>query len=201
MKKPVVLAYLGLLLVAAAPGMAQEDKEAARGASHHEKAQEQFFSKTFWFWITVPFAATILIALSRKKPKRTIREYTPEAFDAEIIATGRPFLVHFYRQWSIGDQVMIAQVERIARGAQGFFEVGWVDVEKYPELLARYAKVEGPALLAFAGGKKIFHCEGVFDEADVRKDVIDALERWERQKKRGESGGAAVAGTPGAETP
>lgn len=200
MKKHLVFAFLGVLLVVAAPGTAQKE-ESTRGASHHEKAQEQFFSKTFWFWITVPFAATILIALSRKKPKRTIREYTPDAFDAEIIATGRPFLVHFYRQWSIGDQVMIAQVERIARGAQGFFEVGWVDVEKYPELLARYAKVEGPALLAFAGGKRIFQSEGVFDEADVRKDVIDALERWERQKRRADFGGVASAGTPGAETP
>lgn len=178
--------FLALFLVAicAAAPSGSAVQETPRGASHHEKAQEQFFSKTFWFWITIPFAATILIALSRRKPKRTVREYTPEAFDAEIIATGRPFLVHFYRQWSIGDQVMIAQVERIARGTQGFFDVGWVDVEKYPDLLARYAKVEGPALLAFAGGKRIFQSEGVFDEADVRRDVIDALERWERQRKR-----------------
>jgi len=140
-----------------------------------EQETSDFFVGPMWLLVALPFAVFILVAWSQRKPRQTVREYSAENFESAVLMSEQPTLVHFYRSWSIGDQVMIAQVERIARNAAGVFNVGFIDVDKNEAVLSRWSQVTPPALLLFCDGKKIFHCEGVFDEADVVAEVRDLL--------------------------
>lgn len=150
----------------------------AQAGSEIQDEQADFFGKSLWLWAFVPMIVLLLVAWRLRKPKRTIRSFNPVDFETDVLKNPKPVLVHFYRDWSIGDQVMIAQVERIAQNAKDDFEVGWVDAERFPALMGLYSNMNAPAILLFAGGKRILQCEGVHDEADIRRDVLDAIERW-----------------------
>jgi thioredoxin-like negative regulator of GroEL len=170
------------LLLAACAGLAQ------RSPSPIDQDHESFFGWHLLGWVLIPFIVLIVYSWSQRKPKRTVREYGAADFESEVLHGDVPTLVHFYRGWSIGDQVMIAQVEKLARSGQGVFRVGYVDLERHAELLGLCSHGEAPALLLFAGGRRIWQCEGVFDEADVLRDVLDALQRDERSRARGATG-------------
>ncbi len=145
-------------------------------ADQARESQEGFFGFTLWLLILIPLIGALILAKLNRYKKQTVTEFTGEGFEEDVLRSPEPVLVHFYRPWSIGDQCMISQVEKIAANARDF-KVGFVDVEKYPELLNLYSHIGAPALLLFAGGRRVFQCEGVFDEADVRAEVQDVLRR------------------------
>ncbi len=145
-------------------------------ADQARESQEGFFNFTLWLLILIPLVGAFVLAKLNRYKKQTVTEFTGDRFEEEVLQGPEPVLVHFYRPWSIGDQCMISQVEKIAKNARGF-RVGFVDVEKYPELLNLYSNIGAPALLLFAGGRRVFQCEGVFDEADVRAEVEEVLRR------------------------
>ena len=151
-----------------------------RIAREAHESQDGFFSGILWLLVLGPAVIALAIAIYNKKSKQTVEEFGADEFEEAVLRSELPVLVHFYRSWSIGDQVMIAQVEKLATQTGGEFRVGFVDVEKDPSVLELYSHIEPPALLLFAGGRRVFHCEGVFDEADVMTEVHDAIERWRR---------------------
>ena len=145
-------------------------------ADQARKSQQGFFDFTLWLFILVPLIGAFILARLNRYKKQTVAEFSGERFEDDVIHGPEPVLVHFYRPWSIGDQCMISQVEKIAANARGY-KVGFVDVEKSPELLSLYSHIGAPALLLFSGGRRVFQCEGVFDEADVRAEVQEVLRR------------------------
>ncbi len=145
-------------------------------ADRARESQEGFFSFTLWLFILVPLIGAFVLAKLNRYKKQTVTEFTGDRFEEEVLHGPEPVLVHFYRPWSIGDQCMISQVEKIAANARGY-KVGFVDVEKSPELLNLYSHIGAPALLLFSGGRRVFQCEGVFDAADVRAEVQEVLRR------------------------
>lgn len=149
--------------------------------SEAEKSQEGFFGWQTALWATIPFVLVILLARSRKKKDPPLPHVTDVDFGERVLASPRPVLVHFYRTWSIGDRVMINQARRIAEKNGDAIEVVWLDVELSPETVARFSHVETPAFLFFAGGRLIFHGEGVVDEADVQREMWEAHEKFARR--------------------
>lgn len=156
--------------------------QGAEIADEARESQDTFFDSLIWLFAIVPLAAAILIGLYNKKKKQTVQELDTASFRPEVLESELPILVHFYREWSIGDQVMIAQVEKIGLRARDEFRVGFVNIDDNPELLGLYSRIEPPALLLFAGGERIFQCEGVFDEVDVCEEVLDTIRLWRRRR-------------------
>ena len=152
---------------------------ASAAADQARESQEGFWDFTIWLIIGVPLVIAIVLAWANKLPYQEVAEFDPGNFGERVLDSETPTLVHFYHNWSIGDQVMIAQVEKIASRARDF-AVGFVDVGRHPQMLELFSHIEPPALLLFAGGERIFQCEGVFDEADVIEEVRDAITRWRR---------------------
>ena len=139
-----------------------------------EGSQEGFFGWGIWIVVLVPLIAAVVIGLSNRYAKQTVQEFDPASLAAAVRSDSRPLLVHFYRPWSIGDQCLIAQVEKLASKARGY-DVGFVNVEKFPEVLGLYTHIGAPALLLFAGGQRRFQCEGIFDAADIESEVQEVL--------------------------
>ncbi len=146
------------------------------------QSQDGFFDGTIWVIVVVPLVAMFVIAIMNKKSKQTVREYTDADFDDDVLGSPVPVLVHFYREWSIGDQCMIAQVENMA-SRRPPYEVGFVNVDHNEGLLERFKHVEPPALLFFIQGEKVFQSRGVFDADDVHAEVMDLMERHTRRRQ------------------
>ena len=77
----------------------------------------------------------------------------------------------------LGDQINLAQVEKIAVKADGRFRCGFVDVEANPAVLEMYDNLEPPALMLFIDGERVFHVEGLFDAIEVYEEVIEILRK------------------------
>ena len=144
------------------------------------RSQDGFFNGNIWLLTLIPLLAAIIIGAKNRYKKQTIRELHPGSLAEALAEDADPILVHFYRPWSIGDQCMISQVEKLATKAHDF-EVAFLDVGKYPQILGLYSSIEPPALLLFAGGERVFQCEGVVDEADVLTEVREILARRDRE--------------------
>ncbi len=143
------------------------------------RSQEGFFAANIWLLVLLPLLAAFLLAWFNKKKKQTVREYSDADFESDVIASEEPVLVHFYREWSIGDQCMVQQVEKMA-SRRPPYRVGFVNVDRNDGIKERYGHIEPPALVLFMGGKRVFQCRGVFDEADVHEELVDVIAREER---------------------
>ncbi|MFT7616474.1 MAG: thioredoxin 1 [Planctomycetota bacterium] len=157
----------------------------ARSAAAH-KSQDGFFDGTIWFLVLVPIIAMFVIAVINRKSKQNVREYSDADFDADVIGSETPVLIHLYREWSIGDQVLIAQVETMA-SRRPPYKVGFVNSDKNEGLRKRFEKVDAPALLFFIDGERVFQSKGVFDAEDVHAELLDLMERAQRNKVTAET--------------
>jgi thioredoxin 1 len=153
--------------------------------SSAEESQEGFFGWQTAAWATLPVILAILLARSRKKKEPELPHVTDADFEQRVLRSEKPVFVHFYRSWSIGDRVMINQARRLAERNGDAISAVWLDVDLNPETLARFPHVETPAFLFFTDGKCVFHCEGVVDEADVHREMWEALAKHERRKLQG----------------
>ncbi len=148
-------------------------------------SQQSFFDGTIWLLMIVPLVATFLLAWYNKKSKQRVREFTDEDFERDVLGAHDPVLVHFYREWSIGDQCMIAQVENMA-SRKPPYDVGFVNVDRNRGVMERFPHVEPPALLFFINGERVFQSKGVFDGEDVHVELMDIMERHQRRGAMGQ---------------
>jgi thioredoxin 1 len=159
--------------------------------SDPEKSQESFFGWHTAIWATIPVILAIALAMTRRRREPPLPHVGDSDFEEVVLRSEKPVLVHFYRTWSIGDRVMINQARRLAERNGDAIEVRWLDVDQSPQTVGRFSHVETPAFLFFADGRLVFHCEGVVDEADVHREMWEALEKHRRRRE-------ALPGPPGA---
>ena len=167
--------------------LSPEDKKALREMSERptgptgspEDDQLNFFE--FWMWLLVlgPVILLLVLGAARKKgrPRQLAEEVTEDEFIDRVMAAEEPVLVHFHDPWHVGDQINIAQVEKLALRSEGRFRVATIDVEANPAVLAMYDDFEAPALMLFIDGERVYHCEGLFDEVDVYEEVVATIRR------------------------
>ncbi len=151
--------------------------------SNAERSQEDFFGWKVAAWTIIPMLIVFLLARSRRQKEPEPPHVTDADFDAEVLQSPVPVLVHFYREWSIGDRVMINQARRLAERNGPALKVRWLEVEQSPATVARFSHIETPAFLFFADGKCLFHCEGVVDEADVHREIWQAHEKHLKRRQ------------------
>ncbi len=150
-----------------------------------EQSQGEFFGWIAVLWAVVPTIIVLMLAKSRKQKTPEPPHVTDTDFEAEVLKSDMPVLVHFYREWNIGDRVMIKQAERLAKRNGEALKVRWLEIGESPQTLARYPHVETPAFLFFFEGRLLFHAEGVLDEADVHREIWENHAKYLRKKAAG----------------
>ena len=143
------------------------------------ESQDGFFDSTIWIIAIVPLLAAFCVGWYNKKSKQTIQEFTDDDFQDEVMSATGPVLVHCYREWSIGDQCMVQQVEKLA-SRQRPYKIGFLDIEKNPESVKFFVGMEFPGLALMIKGERVFQSKGVFNEADIHYEVLDLIERQGR---------------------
>jgi len=79
-------------------------------------------------------------------------QFTKDNFDAEALKSDVPVLIDFYADWCGPCRMVSPIVEQIA-GEGGDYKVGKIDVDRSPELAARYGVMSIPTLIVLKDGK------------------------------------------------
>jgi hypothetical protein len=106
-------------------------------------------------------------------------------FEAEVLKSELPVLVHFYREWNIGDRVMIKQAERLAKRNGDALKVRWLEIGESPEPSPGTRTSRRRPSSSSSRGRLLFHAEGVLDEADVHREMWENHAKYLRKKAAG----------------
>ena len=137
---------------------------------------EGFLGWHMALWLFLPLVLLAVLAWRRAKARKlALVQFYDNTFAQEVLHSPMPVLVHFFRAWSIADQVVIAQTEILARNNQGRLRVGWMDLDRSPETARFLEPLESPAVVLFVGGRKVYQRGGLFQEADLQKDLDRVL--------------------------
>jgi len=166
-------AVLLALLSSAAPAFAQ-----AVEPGEHQKANESFFGPLLFLIVLVPIVITAVLAIRRGKGRSSrLERWDDETFQAEVVESRMPVLVHFALDWNITNRAALAQTEVLAYLNRGAVRVGLLEVEECPQTMERFPGLEAPAYLLFYQGKKLFHRPGLWQADDLQRDIDVALSR------------------------
>ena len=94
------------------------------------------------------------------------------AFPTAVLSADRPVLVKFGAPWCGPCRSIAPQVEAVARQFDGRAHVVTVDVDRSPELTARFNIEHLPALLVFKACRVVGEMRGF----STAKRIADALE-------------------------
>lgn len=90
-------------------------------------------------------------------------------FEAEVLGSQEPVLVHFWADWSEPSQAMNPVVESVAQDEATPVKVGRVNVERQGGLAAQYGVQALPTLLIFSKGGLHDQIVGRATEQEVRE--------------------------------
>jgi thioredoxin 1 len=137
----------------------------------HEGATDWFYSLWIWVLAIVPLAAAVLIAALRRKRTPELPQVTEDSWEAEVIRSPVPVVVHAYRSWSIGDRVIENQVVKLQAAALGRLKILWLDIEKNPSILSLYPTLGEKSVGLFKGTKLLWQSEGVHDHLTILREI------------------------------
>ena len=153
-----------------------------------EQGQSDFLGWPMVAWTVGPFLLAIWLAKKRKRSLPEPPHVNDQTFEELVLHADRPVLVHFYRSWSVADRVVVNQARRIADRIADRAYSFWLDADANPETKARFQQLETPAFVYFVDGKRVFHAEGVVDDADVLREIALAHESYDRRRARDAAG-------------
>ena len=84
---------------------------------------------------------------------KSIVELNEANFEAEALKSNQPVLVDFWAEWCGPCKMLAPVLDEIAMEHAGHIKVTKVNVDKNPELAARFGVQSIPTLLYFAGGE------------------------------------------------
>jgi len=140
--------------------------------------------------LLLPMVLLAILAWRRARSRKlTLEEFRDATFAQDVLHSELPVLVHFFRAWSIADQVVIAQTAILARHNEGRLKVGWMDLDKSPETARYLEPLESPSVLLFVKGRKVYQRGGLFQESDLQKDLDRVMaaagNEWRRLAEHG----------------
>ena len=95
----------------------------------------------------------------------------PSAWDREVLGAPGPLLVDFWAAWCPPCRRLAPTLDRLAAELFGRLTVAKLDVDRAPELSARYGVVSIPTLLVFVNGEVVDRAVGALPIEDLRKLV------------------------------
>ena len=94
---------------------------------------------------------------------------TEESFGREVLSSDLPVVVDFFAHWCGPCQWMEPVLEELAEERAGELKVVKVNVDKQPELAARYGAMRLPTVLRFEGGEVVARSVGGRRKAGLEK--------------------------------
>ena len=102
-------------------------------------------------------------------------EITTENFESEVIKSSKPVLVDFGADWCAPCKMIGPILSEIAQEYSDRIKVGKVDVDKSPNIAARFSIRSIPTLFFFKNGEIINQVIGFMPKKDLKKKIEDLL--------------------------
>ncbi len=157
---------LGLFApLALLPQQAQGGGEAASAAT------DDFFVWMIWLLVLVPSVIVTLLALKKRKSTPELPHTSDFAWQADVLQSGLPVIIHAYHAWSVGDRVIENQVVKLAESVRGRARVFWLDLDRNPVTVGQHATLEEKSVALFINGELRWQCQGVHDHATIKAEI------------------------------
>lgn len=88
-------------------------------------------------------------------------------FENEVAKSDVPVMLDFWATWCGPCMMLAPVVAEIAKEREGTLKVGKVDVDKNPELAARFGIMSIPAVLLFKGGEVVAQSVGYVSKDEL----------------------------------
>ena len=88
-------------------------------------------------------------------------------FENEVVKSDVPVMLDFWATWCGPCMMLAPVVAEIAKEREGTLKVGKVDVDKNPELAARFGIMSIPAVLLFKGGEVVAQSVGYVSKDEL----------------------------------
>jgi len=98
-----------------------------------------------------------------------MKELTSTEFTATT--TQKTILVDFGAEWCAPCKTILPVLERFSNEYAGKLEVYSVDIDRCPDIAAKYGVMSVPTLLLFKGGKPVERIVGVVSDRDLKKKM------------------------------
>lgn len=92
---------------------------------------------------------------------------TAAEFEAQVLQSEQPVLVDFGAGWCGPCRQIAPEVDAVAEQYAGRARVFTVDVDKEPDLAARYGVQGLPTLLVFKGGRPVSQIVGLAPRSEI----------------------------------
>jgi thioredoxin 1 len=89
-----------------------------------------------------------------------VQTLTDDTFDAEVIASGEPYLVDFWAEWCGPCVALEPVIREIAAERQGELKVGRLDTIEHAQTARRFGVMSVPTLLIFKDGEVVKKIHG-----------------------------------------
>jgi thioredoxin 1 len=103
-----------------------------------------------------------------------VQALTDDTFDAEVIASGKPYLVDFWAEWCGPCIALEPVIREIATEQQGKLKVGRLDTIAHAQVAERFGVMSVPTLLIFKGGEVVKKIHG----ARNKRVLLVELEKY-----------------------
>lgn len=101
------------------------------------------------------------------------KELDSKNFD-EVIAGSKPVFVDFYATWCGPCQMMLPVIEELAEEAKDF-AVAKLDIDKAPEVAARFNVMSVPTFIVFKDGKEAARMMGAMPKDLLLEKINSAI--------------------------
>jgi len=88
-------------------------------------------------------------------------------FQTEVLQSSQPVLVDFWAEWCGPCKMLTPALDEIASEQAGRAKIAKVNVDKNPELAARYGVQAIPTLVYFAGGQERDRVVGALSKREI----------------------------------
>jgi len=81
--------------------------------------------------------------------------FDDENFDAQVLKSDTPVLVDFWAEWCGPCQMIAPTIDELANEYKGKVKVGKLDVDRSPQIAARFGVLNIPTVILFDKGQSV----------------------------------------------
>jgi thioredoxin 1 len=82
-----------------------------------------------------------------------VKELDATTWEEEVLRAERPIVVDFWAPWCRPCKAIRPHLEELEREADGRVEFAGLDIDRHPEIAARYEVLSIPTVVLFTGGE------------------------------------------------
>lgn len=104
-------------------------------------------------------------------------EFTDEDFEEEVLEVEDPVFVGFLGSWCTACQRMKPIVEELEEEYDGKVKIGYLNIDKNPQISGKYEIEETPTHILFEGGEVVERKMGAMAKFQLEKMLEGVLEK------------------------